>query len=177
MKSTQRWAIGLGLLVLCLGACASCSSGGPPPPTTYKYYAYVAMSLSDSISAFSIDPESGALTAVAGITLRADTQPRSIAIVPSGKFAYVVGDYIHKGVYAYSINASTGALTAVPGLPFYAHATYRWITVDPSGRFVYVVSSEAGDISAFSIGTTGALSPLIGSPFAGAGGGPDKDRL
>ena len=106
MKSTERWAIGLGLLVLCFGACSS-GDDGPPPPTTYKYFAYVASAGSDSISAFSIDPESGDLTAAAGITLPVDADPRSIAIGASGKFAYVVGSR-YSSVYAYSINAVTG---------------------------------------------------------------------
>lgn len=41
------------------------------------------------------------------------------------------------------------------------------VTTDPSGKFLYVANVEDGNISAFSIDwTTGALTPIAGSPFA-----------
>ena len=40
------------------------------------------------------------------------------------------------------------------------------IAAELSGRFVYVVNNVSGDLSAFSIeGSTGALTPVSGSPF------------
>jgi 6-phosphogluconolactonase len=44
--------------------------------------------------------------------------------------------------------------------------------VDPLGRFAYVANSFGNNVSAYSIGANGALTPVAGSPFA-AGSGPD----
>jgi 6-phosphogluconolactonase len=166
------WALGISLLALALAACSSGGTGSeePPQPTTYKSFAYVANCGSDSISAFSIDSESGALTEVAGAILPANTAPRSIAIGPSGRFLYAVGTGYPR-IYAYAINSRTGALTDVRGSPFSLFSIPQWVVVDPSGHFAYAVSYENMNISAFSIDPrTGALTAVPGSPFGAAGG-------
>ena len=40
----------------------------------------------------------------------------------------------------------------------------------PAGDFLYVTNSAAGNVSAFSILSNGALSPVLGTPFAGQSG-------
>ena len=40
--------------------------------------------------------------------------------------------------------------------------------MDPTARFVYVANKASNEISAYSIGPTGLLTPVPGSPFAGA---------
>jgi len=107
----------------------------------------------------------GALTAVAGSPFDAVQQdPISIAVDPTGKFAFVAtywGD-----ISAYKINASTGALTLVAGSPFNHSANqgdqegFHDLAVAPSGKFLYTTrsTSTGSSVLAFAINqTTGAL--------------------
>src|SRR5262249_3099920 len=73
-------------------------------------------------------------------------------------------------VSAYTIDGTTGALTPVAGSPFPAGMGPISVTVDPTGQFAYVANRgsdfELSDVSAYTIdGTTGALTPVVGSPF------------
>jgi DNA-binding beta-propeller fold protein YncE len=68
-----------------------------------------------AIEAFGIDNSSGALTQIVGSPFAA-TNPTSITLDPSGKFAFVVTD---GGIFAYTIDSTTGVLTAVAGSPFF----------------------------------------------------------
>lgn len=70
-----------------------------------------------SVSAYAVNATSGALTAV-GSPVAAGTNPVSVAVDPSGKFAYVANLGSHS-VSAFSINATTGALTPL-GSPTFA---------------------------------------------------------
>jgi 6-phosphogluconolactonase (cycloisomerase 2 family) len=112
-----------------------------------------------SLSAFSLDRKTGALTPIAGSPFPTDGYgPLSLMVHPTGQFVYV-GNW-DGSVSAYSIDGTTGALTPVAGSPF---LTGMAVTVDPTGRFVYVANFS---VSAYSIdGTTGALTPVAGSPF------------
>src|SRR5258708_17186658 len=109
------------------------------------------------------------LAPVPGSPFRARHLPHSVAVDPTGKFAYVAnaGEFgtFRGSVSAYSIGAN-GALTPVPGSPFEAGLASHSVAVDPTGKFAYVVNAFADTVSAFSIGTCGALTPLSGSPFA-----------
>ena len=40
------------------------------------------------------------------------------------------------------------------------------MAMDPMARFVYVANIDSNDISAYSIASNGALTPVPGSPFA-----------
>jgi DNA-binding beta-propeller fold protein YncE len=91
--------------------------------------------------------------------------PQSVAVDPSGKFAYVAnsgcGNFLGN-VSMYTINPTTGALASIgPPVPVPDEGT-RSVTVDPFGKFAYVVnwgkSDTAGSISMYTINaTTGAL--------------------
>jgi 6-phosphogluconolactonase (cycloisomerase 2 family) len=131
-------------------------------------FAYVTMSLypdSNGISAFTIDPSSGALTEVAGSPFAALDDPISITIDPSGKFAYVANNY-SDNVSAFTIDAATGALAEVPGSPFATQDDPTSIAIYPTGKFVYVVNAGSDSISVFAVDpATGALAEVPGSPF------------
>jgi 6-phosphogluconolactonase (cycloisomerase 2 family) len=111
---------------------ATVAAGTTPASVTVDpsgKYAYVANQGSNDVSAYTINA-SGALTPIicSGTSCRgnnfpAGTNPISVTVDPSGKFAYVAnyGDDINPStVSAYNINASSGALTAVGGSPFLA---------------------------------------------------------
>src|SRR6266576_988207 len=83
-------------------------------------------------------------------------------------------------VSGFSINTTTGALTPVPGSPFATGGLGSFfgisLAVTPNGKFVYAGNAASGDISAFSVGSNGALTPIAGSPFS-AGGSPDGIKV
>jgi hypothetical protein len=69
------------------------------------------------VSGYTINPGTGALMAIAGSPFPAGSEPISMAVDPSGKFAYVA-DRDWPKVSGYTINPRTGALTAIAGSPF-----------------------------------------------------------
>jgi 6-phosphogluconolactonase (cycloisomerase 2 family) len=71
----------------------------------------------NSVSAFSIDSNTGALTAVPGSPFAASPFPGFVATDPSGQYVYV-GLGSSSGIAAFVMNQSTGALTPMPGSPF-----------------------------------------------------------
>ncbi len=82
------------------------------------------------------------------------SNPRSVTIDPTGRFAYVAHD---SGVTAYYINPSSGALSFVGTVG--AGVTPSSVTVDPTGKFAYVVNNGGTTVSAYSINaSTGELS-------------------
>jgi 6-phosphogluconolactonase (cycloisomerase 2 family) len=137
---------------------------------------------------FAIDPSTGALT-----NTDTTTEPGaallsscSLAIDPMGRFLYSVvltgpGISPIASVTSQAIDPASGNLTPAPGSPYpiptgCALAAAEELTVQqtlevtPDGRFLYAAGS--GSISAFSVDlTTGALTPVAGSPFVYTGSG------
>lgn len=127
--------------------------------------------LSSSISGFSVDPSSGALTALSG-------SPFSLSVSNYIAIASTfIGDllYVTNGasVVGYDIDISTGLLSATSGFPVGAGANAYSVTVDPFNQFLYVGNDGAATISAYQVDIySGALAAVPGSPFA-AGNQPD----
>jgi DNA-binding beta-propeller fold protein YncE len=122
----------------------------------------------DNVSAYRIGAD-GALTPIPGSPFSAGVAPISVAVDPTGKFAYVANAFPYDNVSAFRIGVD-GALTPVPGSPFAAGAEPDSVTVDPTGKFAYVanlgpLTTHNGSVSAYRIGATGALKPVPGSPF------------
>jgi len=138
--------------------------------TNPSRFAYVASGTSNSISAYTIDPASGAPTALAASPF-ASADPVSIAVEPTGAYAFAVnGNSASASVY--SIDHSTGALTAVGGSPVPVGNGPSAVAIDGADGFAYVANQLDNSVSGFSYNTSnGALTPLPGSPYA-AGHGP-----
>ncbi len=98
------------------------------PSGRFAYVANFCVSANDcsvgSVSAYTINSSTGALSAVAGSPFAAGDDPQSVTVDPSGRFAYVANEdastKLGANVSAYTINSSTGALSAVAGSPFAA---------------------------------------------------------
>ncbi len=95
----------------------------------------------------------------------------SITITPTGTYAYVANQRHGGSILAYHIDATTGDLTPVPGSPFAKGIVPVSVAVNPAGTFAYVANPgdgrSNGSLSAYNINaTTGALTPVPGSPFA-----------
>ena len=176
MQSYPVKAVCIGLLAL---YSVACSSGGGGDDDLCNSFAYVANFHSGNISAFLINPNSGALYEVAGSPFTVAPCLTFIAVEPSGRFAYVVHaspDYLSDQISGYSIDATTGALRRLAGSPFVtgtpSYDSFASISFDPSGKFAYVANGTMDKIAAYSVDTeTGALTEVAGSPFP-AGYGP-----
>ena len=135
-------------------------------------FAYVANSGSTSVSAYSIDAITGALTA--GAPVFTGNSPRSVTVDPTGKFAYV-GNFNSNTVSAYTIDAGNGALTRIDAdsgtvgvQDFPAETQPNSVTVDPSGKFAYVANSGSNTVSAYTINpSTGTLVAIGAAVLAG----------
>jgi len=135
------------------------------------HFAYVANIDSSDIWAYSVKSD-GSLVPTVGSPFSAGIEPFSVTVDPLDRFVYAAND--GGNVSAYTVDGTTGALTQIAGSPF---ADGNWsipVAVDPSGRFAYVGAGSAGTysppgyVAGYSIdATTGALSPVPGSPFAG----------
>ncbi len=118
------------------------------------------------ISGFSIDPNTGVLSQIAGSPFLAGHNPLGIATDPAAKFLFSANGQ-DDTLSAFTIDASSGGLTPVAGSPFATHSAPVAVIVDPKSAYVYVANSGSGDISVFSLdAATGTLSPIGGSPFS-----------
>ena len=134
-------------------------------------YLLVTNNFGNNVSVYSIDASSGALSEVAGSPFPANNNPAEILITPSGRFVYVTNPGIGM-VTAFSF--SNGVLTQLPTSPVSSGAGAFGLAVDGSEQYLYVAnpsasnpppSSTIGNISGFTITSTGALTPILGSPF------------
>lgn len=139
-------------------------------------YAYVPNVSSNSVSAFAIDPASGALAAIdcgggvgcSGAHFAAGTAPVGVSVDASGKYAYVPNE-TSNDVTAYAINSASGALVQINcsggsgcnGSNFAAGTGPSSMAIAPQGRFAYVANGNSNDVSAYAISpATGALTRI-----------------
>jgi hypothetical protein len=143
-----------------------------------KKFVYAAFPHSQLLFAFSIN-SSGGLTALANspytiaslgniVVPSILVNMKSIAVNPSGTLLFIAGASLG-AVDVYQIS-STGALTQVSGAPFSTGTVQPWnVWFDGTGKYLYVTNGPEGlqqNVGAFSIGSSGALTVVPGSPFA-----------
>jgi 6-phosphogluconolactonase (cycloisomerase 2 family) len=119
-----------------------------------------------SVSMFTINSTTGALTSTGMIA--AGYGPDSVAVDPTGKFAYVT-NFESNDVSMHTIDATTGALASIGTTA--AGPGPVSVAVDPAGKFAYVANwtgyETNGSVSMYTIdATTGALAST-GSIAAG----------
>jgi len=118
---------------------------------------------------YSIQASTGALSEVSGSPFVPPVTPGNagpFAITPDGKFLFYAVYNITGDIVTFSAASGTltptGAVAHDDGQPFQ-------MAVDPSGKFLYVTNHGDnmvnGQISVFSIDSTGALTEIAGSPF------------
>ncbi|HUW71024.1 MAG TPA: beta-propeller fold lactonase family protein [bacterium] len=153
--------------------------GGFPPPLTLVYWSdgssatgyprwlavdpsgkhlYVSNSASDTISMFSINPATGALTFVDNHST--GDCPYKSTVTPDGKFLYVV-NVNGASVSVFSIDSATGALSLVGTYSTGTGPTC--IAIDSLQRYAYVTNGGSNSITAYTIDVDGLLSPIHGS--------------
>jgi YVTN family beta-propeller protein len=131
-----------------------------------------------SVTVFVPPPGEGSSNALTFTITPGGVEPQSMAIDPTGKFAYVMNAGCGGGVggYAsmYTINSATGALATIgPPVPTYGYGVYYGsginagsLAVDPLGKFVYV--TNAGDVYDYDSEADGTLAMYAINATTGA---------
>jgi DNA-binding beta-propeller fold protein YncE len=148
------------------GSCAPWSIGVEP----LGRFAYVANEggfSPTSISMYTIDATTGALTSIGMIA--AEGRAIAVTVDQSGKFAYVASWSEPPGasgkVSTYSMNATTGALTPVGTIS--AGIDPVSVAVDRAGEFAYVANSGSNNVSMLSVNASMGALTYIGTITAG----------
>jgi DNA-binding beta-propeller fold protein YncE len=133
-------------------------------------YALVATYLG-GVSAFAIDPVTGALAPVPDSPFDRGAKLLGVAVHPSGAFIHVT-DFGAQRIDGYRFDPTSGSLTSLPAARFaFEGAQPIAIAVEPKGRFLYVTTLDSAFLTGLSLhgfavdAATGALSRLAGSPF------------
>ena len=152
-----------------------------------KNFLYVPNLTSNTVAGFSVDHVAGVLTPIGTAlpptpvcaSVSVCSNPIAAAVNSGGQFLFVLNQgsaspAVPASISVFSIDQTRGLLTAVSGSPFafasLAAPNPQFMIVSPTQGFLYVSNGSAGTISAFAIGTNGALTELGGSPFSvGAG--------
>ena len=112
------------------------------------------------VSAFTVNPTTGALTAVPGGPVTADQNPSAIAVDTSGQFVYVSN--VGSGdVSIFNVDPVAGTLT-LQGNTFSPGTSGTSIAVAPSDNYLFVGGSHSPTGSVFGF----TLNPNSGSLFA-----------
>jgi Lactonase, 7-bladed beta-propeller len=136
------------------------------------HVAYVADIDANAISAYYIDPVTGALLPLAGSPFPAASYPTLVAVTPNGQFAVVANQGGAGSVSVFSIAPATGALASIAGSPFAAGSHPEALAIDPNGQFVYVgnqgvAGNPPNGISSYTMNsTTGSLTEIPGSQLS-----------
>jgi 6-phosphogluconolactonase (cycloisomerase 2 family) len=128
-----------------------------------KQFLYIPFA-NNTLYAYSINATTGALTELTNSPYSV-TGGNSVTSDPAGHFVFV-GNFLGQEISVFAVNASDGTLTAV-GLPIPAGMRPGQMSTDGGGKFLYATESFPGSVvGAFAINqTTGALTPVLGSPF------------
>jgi 6-phosphogluconolactonase (cycloisomerase 2 family) len=130
-------------------------------------FVYVANVGDNTISAYTINSSTGALTAI-GSPVSTGTSPVSITVDHSGQFAYVANEGSNSiSIYTISTTDGTLAASTTPTVTVGTNPTSVVTVLVGSSEFAYVTNMSDSTISAYSIDLSngGALTAISGSPF------------
>jgi len=137
------------------------------PNGTYLF----ATDLSDGIYSLKFDAN-GAVSTVGAFA--AGSGAESVVIDQTGQYLYTTA--IGGGVRGFTIAAATGILTSM-GAASSTSGTPQTVSITSTGSYVYVVSQTPNVITAYKVGSGGALSTITGSPFANTGLKPSSGTI
>ena len=126
--------------------------------TPSQKFLYVGGNGSPSLVAYAVNTETGQLTALPATSFFGPLF--QISIDPYGKFLVIADG---SSLQSYKINRNTGVLTSAG---FASASSPIALAIHPSGKFVYGIDVNNNEITALTLNpTTGALTPVAGSPF------------
>src|SRR5271167_250944 len=119
-----------------------------------------------AVTVFNPGPGGGSSNALTFTITTGSVDPQSIALDPTGKFAYVIdGGSDGDGGYVsmYTINPTTGVLASIgPPVSTYGYGVFYGsgvnagsVAVDPLGKFAYI--TNAGDVYDYGDGADGSV--------------------
>jgi 6-phosphogluconolactonase (cycloisomerase 2 family) len=146
---------GLLLLASALG-CGGGGSGGAP--TSRARFAYVANRSDKTVTVYSVDQRTGALTVIPP-ALRAAGGVGPLLVVQN-RYLYAIGP---AWLMAFSIDHATGAFNSIAEYPI-PNLGFEGLAASPDGQQVFVTVQSS--VLAFQVGASGALTPVAGSPFS-----------
>ncbi|MBI2677834.1 MAG: beta-propeller fold lactonase family protein [Candidatus Koribacter versatilis] len=123
---------------------------------------------SGGVEVFSVNTTTGALTSLGQTPLSKGNASwtNSIGVTPSGKWLYVANGTDLDG---FAVNTTSGALTPLAGFPVSVGGGGDLafsVSVDPQSRFVAALDRNSGEVYMYTLNdSTGALTPVAGSPF------------
>jgi len=127
-------------------------------------FAYVVSEMKGTVTAFSIDPRTGAPHTLPTVStlpegFKGDIEDAEVEILPSGKFLYASNRGDGNSIAVFAIDSSKGTLTPVE----YASTqgkTPRNFAIDPSGTLLFAENQQSNNIVIFKIDQqTGKLTP------------------
>jgi len=137
----------------------------------------------NTVSAFSV-ASNGVLTPVPGSPFSTGGSGSQAGLFASNRIGTAIaGSFLFvpnsasNDVSVFKIDPTTGVLTPVAGSPFATgnHPLFPGntngiaVAATPDGRFLMAASNGSANVAVFSISSTGALSPIAGSPFPTVG--------
>lgn len=138
-----------------------------------KNLLFAANKADSTVSVFTINPGTGALTTVGLPVASGGTMglSGSLAVDPASNFLFVANE-ITNDISVFSI-AANGTLTPVAGSPFALGAGFDadGITLNALGNKLYVAAPTANVLAVLDVDVNGALTHIAGSPFTYAAGG------
>jgi len=121
-----------------------------------------------SLSAFTLNPNSGSLNRVLSSPYLAGYAPYGLAVDPASQFVFATAAFSHF-LFVYTIG-SDGSLAPLAGNPFSAGPGAYGVVAYPlggaTGGFVYTANGAVNTVSAFSYDSTGNLTELAQSPYS-----------
>jgi 6-phosphogluconolactonase len=153
-----------------------------------RNFLYVANQTANTVAGYNVDHAAGVLTPIGQAlpptpvcsSVSVCSNPVSLGVSSTGTFLFVLDQGAvapatpaPAAISVFSIDTARGLLTPVAGSPFTFASLVapnpQFLAVSPSAGLLYVSNGVSGTVSAFSIGGSGALTEVAGSPFtAGA---------
>jgi 6-phosphogluconolactonase (cycloisomerase 2 family) len=126
--------------------------------TPSQKFLYVGGNGSPGLVGYSVNVDTGRLTPLSPTPFYSPLL--QLAVEPVGRFLVTVDG---SSVQSYKINGNTGALLSAG---FASASSPFALAIHPSGKFVYGINVNNNEVSALNLDpTTGALTPVAGSPF------------
>lgn len=135
-------------------------------------FVYTANRGDGTISGYTIDATTGAITSLPGYPYGGSTRASYVAADPAGPYLVALDNeggsegIAAPGIDLFSIDGS-GILTALPGSPFPTDAGALAMAIAPNGNFGYTANVNSTSVSGYTVDrSAGSIVPVAGSPYA-----------
>jgi 6-phosphogluconolactonase (cycloisomerase 2 family) len=130
-------------------------------------FLYVANAGSNNISVFSIAASTGALTQLSTSPVPIGLTPLNMLLSPNGNFLFVSANNaaIQPPGVIEVFSVASGVLAPLGYFPT-AGTNPNGLAVDPTGTYLYAANTSSNSISILSIGASGTLTSVQGSPIS-----------